>query len=151
MTPSGQLFLQGSIAKALLKLGIPIILINILQSAYQLTDAFWVGRLGAAQVAAVSISMPVTFLVIAIGSGFAMAGAILSAQYMGAGQQDKVNHVAAQTVLMVTLVALLLGLLGYALSPYFLTLLGVEAAVYSDALKFTTYTTLPSKNLNLSS
>ncbi len=136
MTPSGQLFLQGSIAKALLKLGIPIILINILQSAYQLTDAFWVGRLGAAQVAAVSISMPVTFLVIAIGSGFAMAGAILSAQYMGAGQQDKVNHVAAQTVLMVTLVALLLGLLGYALSPYFLTLLGVEAAVYSDALKF---------------
>lgn len=105
--------------KALLKLGIPIVLINILQSAYQLTDAFWVGRLGAAQVAAVSISMPVTFLVIAIGSGFAMAGAILSAQYMGAGQQDKVNHVAAQTVLMVTLVALLLGLLGYALSPYF--------------------------------
>lgn len=90
-----------------------------MQSAYQLTDAFWVGRLGAAQVAAVSISMPVTFLVIAIGSGFAMAGAILSAQYMGAGQQDKVNHVAAQTVLMVTLVALLLGLLGYALSPYF--------------------------------
>ncbi len=47
MTPSGQLFLQGSIAKALLKLGIPIVLINILQSAYQLTDAFWVGRLGA--------------------------------------------------------------------------------------------------------
>lgn len=84
MTPSGQLYLQGSIAKSLLKLGIPIILINILQSAYQLTDAFWVGRLGATQVAAVSISTPITFLVIAIGSGLAMAGAILSAQYMGA-------------------------------------------------------------------
>ncbi len=136
MTPSGQLFLQGSIAKALLKLGIPIILINILQSAYQLTDAFWVGRLGATQVAAVSISTPITFLVIAIGSGLAMAGAILSAQYMGAGQQDKVNHVAAQTVLMVAFTALVLGLLGYVLSPYFLKLLGVEQAVYSDALKF---------------
>ncbi|SFT80474.1 putative efflux protein, MATE family [Pseudoalteromonas sp. DSM 26666] len=136
MTPSGQLFLQGSIAKALLKLGIPIILINILQSAYQLTDAFWVGRLGATQVAAVSISTPITFLVIAIGSGLAMAGAILSAQYMGAGQQDKVNHVAAQTVLMVAFTALVLGLLGYVLSPYFLKLLGVEPAVYSDALKF---------------
>lgn len=136
MTPSGQLYLQGSIAKSLLKLGIPIILINILQSAYQLTDAFWVGRLGAAQVAAVSISTPITFLVIAIGSGLAMAGAILSAQYMGAGQQDKVNHVAAQTVLMVAFTALVLGLLGYILSPYFLKLLGVEQAVYSDALKF---------------
>ncbi|WP_372759853.1 MATE family efflux transporter [Pseudoalteromonas sp.] len=136
MNATQQLFLHGSISKALLKLGIPIILINILQSAYQLTDAFWVGRLGAAQVAAVSISMPVTFLVIAIGAGFAMAGAILSAQYMGAGQQDKVNHVAAQTMLMVTLTAIVLGGIGYMLSPYFLTLLGVEQQVYGDALKF---------------
>lgn len=136
MNDNQQLFLHGSISKALLKLGIPIILINILQSAYQLTDAFWVGRLGAAQVAAVSVSMPVTFLVIAIGSGLAMAGAILSAQYMGAGQQQKVNHIAAQTTLMVTITAILLGILGYFLSPYFLTLLGVEAAVFNDALKF---------------
>ncbi|WP_193038718.1 MATE family efflux transporter [Pseudoalteromonas nigrifaciens] len=136
MNTTQQLFLHGSISKALLKLGIPIILINVLQSAYQLTDAFWVGRLGAAQVAAVSISMPVTFLVIAIGAGLAMAGAILSAQYMGAGQQDKVNHVAAQTMLMVTLTAIVLGGIGYMLSPYFLTLLGVEDAVYGDALKF---------------
>ncbi|MEI8644952.1 MATE family efflux transporter [Pseudoalteromonas sp. Hal040] len=136
MADPQHLFLHGSISKALLKLGIPIILINILQSAYQLTDAFWVGRLGAEQVAAVSVSMPVTFLVIAIGSGLAMAGAILSAQYMGAGQQDKVNHVAAQTMLMVTLTASMLGLTGYVLSPYFLTLLGVEEQVFGDALKF---------------
>ncbi|MFY8283576.1 MATE family efflux transporter [Pseudoalteromonas sp. SSMSWG5] len=136
MAAPQHLFLHGSISKALLKLGIPIILINILQSAYQLTDAFWVGRLGAEQVAAVSVSMPVTFLVIAIGSGLAMAGAILSAQYMGAGQQDKVNHVAAQTMLMVTITATILGLIGYVLSPYFLTLLGVEEQVFGDALKF---------------
>ncbi|WP_300421265.1 MATE family efflux transporter, partial [uncultured Pseudoalteromonas sp.] len=136
MADPQHLFLHGSISKALLKLGIPIILINILQSAYQLTDAFWVGRLGAEQVAAVSVSMPVTFLVIAIGSGLAMAGAILSAQYMGAGQQDKVNHVAAQTMLMVTITATILGLIGYMLSPYFLTLLGVEDQVFGDALKF---------------
>lgn len=136
MNQTNFLFLNGSISKALLKLAVPIILINILQSAYQLTDAFWVGRLGAAQVAAVSVSMPVTFLVIAIGSGLAMAGAILSAQYMGAGQQDKVNHVAAQTMLMVTITACVLGCLGYMLSPYFLALLGVDKAVYNDALKF---------------
>ena len=58
MTDTQHLFLHGSIAKALLKLGIPIILINILQSAYQLTDAFWVGRLGADQVAAENQNVP---------------------------------------------------------------------------------------------
>ncbi|WP_027251035.1 MATE family efflux transporter [Photobacterium halotolerans] len=136
MTDRQNRFLEGPINKVLISLAVPIILTNILQSAYQLTDAFWVGRLGASEVAAVSVSMPVTFLVIALGSGLAMAGATLSAQYMGAGRRDKVNHVAAQTMLMVAVTSVVLGLTGYLLSPYFLTLLGVSEKVYGDALKF---------------
>lgn len=127
---------EGSINRALLSLAVPIVFAQILQSAYQLTDAFWVGRLGAAEVAAVSISNPVTFLVIALGAGLAMAGATLSAQYMGAGNTKMVNHVAAQTMLMVVVTAVVLGLTGYALSSSFLTLLGVEEAVYHDALNY---------------
>ena len=103
------LFLQGPITRALVTLAIPIILANVLQTGYQLTDAFWVGRLGAASVAAVSVSFPVTFLVIAMGSGLAMAGATLSAQYAGAGRQDMVNHVAGQTMIMVVITSFLLG------------------------------------------
>ena len=98
-----RLFLEGPIGAALFRLAVPIILGNVLQTGYQLTDAFWIGRLGAAAVAAVSVSFPVTFLVIALGAGFGIAGATLSAQYMGAGRQDMVNHVAAQTMLMVSL------------------------------------------------
>src|SRR5471032_2259967 len=98
-----KLFLEGKIGTALTRLAVPIILGNVLQTGYQLTDAFWVGRLGASAVAAVSISFPVTFLVIALGSGLAMAGATLTAQYTGAGRQDMVNHVAAQTMMMVAL------------------------------------------------
>src|SRR5471030_3268837 len=112
------LFLEGPIGKAIFQLAVPIIAGNVLQTCYQLTDAFWVGRLGAVAVAAVSISFPVTFLVIALGAGLAMAGAILSAQYMGAGRQDMVNHVAAQTMLMVTISSFILGGLGYIFAPY---------------------------------
>ncbi len=134
--PSHQKLLEAPIHRALLALAVPIVIGQILQSAYQLTDAFWVGRLGANQVAAVSVSMPVTFLVIALGSGLAMAGATLSAQYMGAKQYEKVNHVAAQTMLMVLITSVVLGFTGYLLSPAFLTLLRVESAVYQDALRF---------------
>ena len=108
-----KLFLEGPILKALVALAVPIILGNVLQTGYQLTDAFWVGRLGAAAVAAVSVSFPVTFLVIALGAGLAMAGATLTAQYMGAGRQDMVNHVAAQTMIMVAITSVVLGALGY--------------------------------------
>lgn len=134
--PRHQLFTQGPILRALVTLAVPITLANILQTTYQMTDAFWVGRLGATAVAAVSISFPVTFLVIALGSGLAMAGATLSAQYMGAKRYVMVNHVAAQTILMVALTSVVLSTLGLLLSPALLRLLGVEAAVYREALSF---------------
>src|SRR6202000_1402384 len=125
-----KLFLEGPIKTALIRLAIPIILGNLLQTGYQLTDAFWVGRLGAAAVAAVSVSFPFMFLVIALGAGLAMAGATLSAQYMGAGRQDMVNHVAAQTMMMVAITSAALGAIGYLLAPLLLRLMGVEADVY---------------------
>src|SRR5690242_3328046 len=131
-----RLFLEGPIGRALLRLAVPIILGNLLQTGYQLTDAFWVGRLGASAVAAVSVSFPVTFLVIAMGSGLAMAGAVLTAQYMGAGRQDMVNHVAAQTILMVAITSVVLGAIGYALSPLLLRLLGVAPEVFDGGLAF---------------
>ena len=131
-----KLFLEGPIARALVTLAVPIILSNILQTGYQVTDAFWVGRLGASAVAAVSVSFPVTFLVIALGSGLAMAGATLTSQYMGAGRQDMVNHVAGQTMIMVAVTSGILGALGYVLAPYLLELLGVAPDVYLGALGF---------------
>ena len=129
-----KLFLEGPIGSALLRLAVPIILGNVLQTGYQLTDAFWVGRLAA--VAAVAVSFPITFLVIALGAGLAIAGATLSAQYMGAGRQDMVNHVAAQTMLMVAITSVVMGAAGYVLSPYLLELIGVAPDVYHGALGF---------------
>jgi Na+-driven multidrug efflux pump len=130
------LFLKGSIPRALLSLAVPIILANLLQTGYQLTDAFWVGRPGAAAVAAISVSFPVTFLVIALGSGLAMAGATMTAQYVGAGRQDMVNHVAAQTMLMVMITSVIFGALGFTLAPALFHLLGVAPDVYQGALGF---------------
>lgn len=135
-TTRQKLFLEGPIGSALIRLAVPIMTGNILQSGYQLTDAFWVGRLGADAVAAVSVSTPVTFLVIAIGAGLGMAGATFTAQYTGAGRQDMVNHVAAQTMLMVTITSIVLGGTGYILAPHFLRLLGVAPEVYAAALSF---------------
>ncbi|WP_255364188.1 MATE family efflux transporter, partial [Alcanivorax sp. HI0044] len=95
-TPS---LIQGSITRALLTLAIPIVFANLLQTAYQLTDTFWVGRLGADAVAAVSLSFPVLFFLISLGIGLAVAGTILVAQNKGRGDLDAVNHVAAQALM----------------------------------------------------
>lgn len=135
-TRTNSRLLEGPILASLLKLSVPIVLANVLQSGYQLIDAFWVGRLGGHAVAAVSVSFPVTFLLVALGSGFGVAGSTLIAQYMGAGNAPMVNRIAAQTLLMVAAVSLVLSAVGFVLAPYLLALLDVAPEVYRGALTF---------------
>jgi len=127
---------EGSILKSLIVLAIPIIFANLLQTAYQLTDTFWVGRLGTDAVAAVSISFPIIFLIISLGSGLAMAGTILVAQYKGREDKNAVDHITSQTMLMVVLISIVLALIGYVLSPFFIRIMGAEAAIFSDAVLY---------------
>jgi putative MATE family efflux protein len=128
--------LEGPIVGSLFLLAIPIMGANILQIAYQFVDAFWVGRLGADAVAAVSVSMPIMFLMVAAGLGFAVAGTTLIAQYFGARDIAMVNHVAGQTMLTITVLSIVLGALGYMASPYVLDLMGTAPAVRDNAVSF---------------
>lgn len=128
--------LEGPILNSLVILAVPIVLANVLQAGYQLTDAFWVGRLGSAAVAAVSVSFPIMFLSIALGTGLAIAGSTLIAQYFGAGNSEMVDHVAAQTLLMVIIVSIALGAIGYVLTPSILRLMHIAPDVYQGALGF---------------
>ena len=127
---------EGSVLKSLLTLSVPIIIAQFLHTAYQLTDTFWVGRLGAGAIAAVSISFPVIFLLISLGGGLTMAGAILVAQYKGKQNQEAVNYIAIQTLLAVLAVALLLSVTGYFFSPYLINLMGVDLNVFTDAVSY---------------
>jgi putative MATE family efflux protein len=128
--------LEGPILRSLLSLAIPIVAANVLQAAYTIIDAFWVGRLGGAAVAAVSVTFPVMFLMFAVGAGLSIAGSTLIAQYVGARNEKMVSHVAGQTMLMVIASALVLTVAGYFLSPLLLRLMGVTPDVYDGALSF---------------
>ena len=128
--------LEGPIIRSLFLLAVPIMGANVLQVAYQIIDAFWVGRLGAVGVAAVSVSMPILFVMISAGMGFAVAGSILIAQYAGARDHAMIDHVAAQTLLTVVAVSVVLGGLGVILAPYILVMMQVTPAVDHAALDF---------------
>ncbi|MCK9266062.1 MATE family efflux transporter [bacterium] len=127
---------EGSIAKALLTLALPIIAANILHSCYQMTDAFWVGRLGSSAIASISISFPVLFLCSAIGGGFAVAGTILVSQYMGKADKKAIDYISAQTLLMGFFVSVVIASIGYFFTPLFITFLRAEQDVFAGAVSY---------------
>lgn len=127
---------EGSIVKALLALAVPIVGANLLQTAYQLIDTFWVGRLGSEAVAAVSMSFPVVFFLISLVSGFTIAGTILVAQYKGARDQARVDHVAAQTLMANVFASLVVAASGYFASPLLMHIMGAPSGVFGPAVAY---------------
>lgn len=122
--------------RALIALAVPIVFANLLQTAYQLIDTFWVGRLGSEAVAAVSLSFPVIFFLISLGLGFAVAGTILVAQYQGRGDPAMVNHVAAQSLVGIVTVAVVLAVAGMLGARLLVEFLGAQADVVPLATEY---------------
>ncbi|THE66860.1 MATE family efflux transporter [Salinadaptatus halalkaliphilus] len=94
------------------KLAWPLVVIQLLQVAYNVGDTFWLGALSPDAVGAVSLAFPLLFLLIAVGSGFTTAGAILIAQHTGA-DSGKGGLIAGQTLSFISLLAIVLGIVGY--------------------------------------
>jgi len=129
-------YTKGSILKALITLSLPIIFANIFSTVYQLTDTFWVGRLGEEAVAAVSLAFPITFFLSALTIGLASAGSILVAQYKGKKDQKSIDFTSAQTVSLMFFTSLIVGILGYFLADGFVGLMNPEPAVHVEAVKY---------------
>ncbi|WP_049916722.1 MATE family efflux transporter [Halogeometricum pallidum] len=125
--------------KPLLVLSLPIVLSQLMQVCYNLADTFWVGRVGENAVSALSFAWPIVFLMISIGGGFTVAGTVLVAQNKGAGREDRVDHVAGQTIAFVTLLSVAFSALGYLLAPSLLPLIGTTPGteVHSLAVTYT--------------
>jgi putative MATE family efflux protein len=122
--------ISGPIIKTLIILGGPVMASELLQSLYSLVDTFWLGHLGPLEsthaVAALQISWPVVFLLIAVAFGFGSAAIALVSQYMGAGNEPEAQSSAGQILLLSVVFGLSIGLLGFLLSPTIVTGLGIR-------------------------
>lgn len=127
---------EGSIMKALVRLSIPIVLSSVLQTMYQIIDTFWVGRLSADAVAAVSLTFPINFLLISLGGGLPIAGTVLIAQYKGRGDEKAMNHVAAQTFLMVFVISIVMSVFGFLFSEQIMRVMGAGPDILADATRY---------------
>ena len=136
-TDRSERFTNGSIVWPLLALAGPLTATQLLQVAYNLTDTFWVGRLGADAVTALSFSWPLIFLLVSVGGGMTNAGTILVSQHVGAGNDDRLGHVAGQTIAFVGLLSIGVSALGVLFAPQLLRAIGTTSGTPIHGLAVT--------------
>ena len=75
--------LEGSLIRAMLIIAVPVVVNSMIQTCYNLTDTFWLGRVGTDALAAINLVTPVQNIVINFGSGISVAGSVLISQLLG--------------------------------------------------------------------
>lgn len=100
-------------AALVLRLALPVVLTNLLQTSVNVLDVFMIGRLGSMELAAVGMGLMARMLImvgmIAVGSG----AMVLIAQARGARNNERMEEVARQGMVMAILLGAVLGGVGF--------------------------------------
>lgn len=104
---------RTDIAKAVIKLSIPVIFTNLLQSLVAIVDVYIAGRLGSIELAAVGMSNTVRFLLFFSVMAVTAGEMALAAQAYGSGDKKRLQHVGEQSVILTLLVAFAIMSIGF--------------------------------------
>lgn len=127
-----KLILEGNLYKIITILAVPIMLNNLIQTLYNLADAYFVGQIGYVEFAATSFVWPVNFLFISLGIGVSIAGTSILSQLIGASKYEEANKYASQLMVISIIGSVVFALIGFAVTPAILKLMGATG----DMLKY---------------
>ena len=127
---------NAPVSKALVTLGIPIIIGMLINAFYNLADAYFVGGLGEQQMGAISIVFPIGQAVVGLGLMFGNGAASYLSRLLGCGNK-KAADIAASTALYssVFIGAVFIMIAAIFLKPI-LTLLGATETIMPYALVY---------------
>lgn len=131
-----ELILNGDMRKVLIRLALPIMLSNLIQTVYNITDTYFVSTIGDTAVAAIGFVWNLIFLMISIALGLGVAGRSMIAQYVGAHDEEKAQQAEGQLFSFLGVIGLGLSIVFYIAAPYILRLMGAEGELFKYALTY---------------
>ncbi|MEM1529526.1 MAG: MATE family efflux transporter [Desulfurococcaceae archaeon] len=128
--------LKQSLLKVVVKLGLPVGLMQAFRVIYNLVDMYWLGNYSTLALAGVSVAWPIIFLVLATFFGIYGAGTSLVSQYWGAREYTSSLKVAGQLLLFTITVGPLISALTIISTPYILVLINAPAETRTPAYDY---------------
>ncbi|MFB4168977.1 MATE family efflux transporter [Virgibacillus sp. JSM 102003] len=127
-------FTQGNILKQLIIFSGPIMLTNLLQTSYQFADSLWVGNLlGANALGSVAVSSTIIFTILSFVIGLNNAALTILSQQKGRNDDTGLKSYLNAFVVILVLLSVLLGTVGYLMAEELLKLLGTPEGMMSEA------------------
>ncbi len=122
---------SGPIIPVLIRFCIPIILSNMLHTAYNMVDMIVVGRiLGNDALSAVSISSDIMLVISITSNGLASGAQVLVGQYVGAKREEELNKCVGTLLTVFMLMAVATSIILIVIAKPLLTVLNTPSEVW---------------------
>ena len=135
---NNKLELLGSapVPKALMALGIPIMIGMLINALYNLVDAYFVSGLGKSQMGAISVVFPLGQVVVGLGLMFGNGAASYLSRLLGRGDKDTADKVASTALYSSILIGAIIILLSTIFLKSILVMLGATETIMPYALTY---------------
>lgn len=117
---------SGDINKTLINLTIPMIFGVLGMVAFNLSDAYFLGKLGTDQMAALAFTFPVVLILNSLNLGIGVGTSAVISRAVGESDREKVIRLSTDSITLGFLVALIVASIGYLTIKPLFTLLGSE-------------------------
>jgi multidrug efflux pump len=140
-----ELFEKTPVAKAYLKLSLPVVMSMMVSLVYNMVDTYFIALTGNQNlVAGVSLIAPIFTLLVAFGDIFGLGGSSLIARLFGSGREEDAKRASAFCVWAAIAFGILVTLLFFLFRSQILTALGAEESTWQYAKDYYSWLTLGS-------
>lgn len=125
--PPAHPMLHGPITPLLIRMTGPVVLGILLILFFNVVDTYFVGLLGTHELAAISFTFPVCFIVMNIAMGLAAAATSVASMRIGQGEHARTRRLNAHALMMAIAVIVPISLLGVLTIDPLFKLMGASA------------------------
>ncbi len=118
------------------QIAIPASIGFFFNTMYNVVDTYYGALISTQAVAAMSLSFPVFFIILAIGSGISTGTSALISHALGEGKKDEAKKYLSQAITFTIIISIILTILGWLSSPYLARLLGASGEYLDMTLSY---------------
>ena len=118
------------------RITIPVSIGLFFNTMYNVVDTYFGGLISTTALAAMSLSLPVFFIIISMGSGISTGATALIGNALGAEKKDEARLYAIQGITFGALMSVVLAFLGMAAAPVLFRILGADEAYLAICLTY---------------
>ncbi|MEP0266780.1 MATE family efflux transporter [Dokdonia sp.] len=125
------------ISKLLVKQAVPASIGILVMSLNMIVDTIFVGRwIGPQAISAITVVIPFTFFIAAIGLAIGVGGSSVLSRALGAGEDEKALNVFGNQITLTLLTSGSLAIIGLVFQDYFITFFGAADSYKDMALVY---------------